>query len=170
MTVFLYFDLATWSGWACGDVTKRPAFGSWRLPSAAKFGVGALALGFSDRFHEFMNSHRGVTNLGYEAPFIAPKIANLDAGRVIIGLSVLVDMFAMRLQMPEPIEVQPSSIKKYWTGHGRADKATMVREAKQRGYEVENDNEADAIAGWQLAITKEWPEITPEWALEGVGG
>ena len=38
------------------------------------------------------------------------------------------------------------TIKKYWTGSGRAKKPDMIAQAQREGYDVTDDNEADAIA------------------------
>lgn len=37
-------------------------------------------------------------------------------------------------------------IKKFWTGNGRASKEMMIEEAKRRGFDVVDDNHADAYA------------------------
>lgn len=42
--------------------------------------------------------------------------------------------------------VQPSSLKKWFTGDGRADKKRMMGEAFKRGYNCRDHNEADALA------------------------
>jgi hypothetical protein len=38
------------------------------------------------------------------------------------------------------------TIKKFWTGSGRAKKPDMIAEAQKRGYELVDDNQADAVA------------------------
>ena len=38
------------------------------------------------------------------------------------------------------------TIKKYWTGSGRAKKADMIAEAQKRGYDIVDDNQADSVA------------------------
>jgi hypothetical protein len=38
------------------------------------------------------------------------------------------------------------TIKKYWTGSGRAKKPDMIAEAQKRGYDIVDDNEADSVA------------------------
>lgn len=42
-------------------------------------------------------------------------------------------------------DYSPQTIKKFLTGDGRAKKPDMVRAARARGYNVNNDHEADAI-------------------------
>lgn len=51
--------------------------------------------------------------------------------------------------------VSVPTIKKHWTGSGRADKAAMIAEAKRRGFKPTDDNAADALAILHYAISKE---------------
>jgi len=44
------------------------------------------------------------------------------------------------------------TVKKNWTGKGNASKAQMIAEAKKRGFDPVDDNHADALAIFQLAI------------------
>ena len=46
----------------------------------------------------------------------------------------------------EYMSVPVGEIKKAWTGRGNAKKEDMVEEARRRGYDPCDDNEADAIA------------------------
>lgn len=52
-----------------------------------------------------------------------------------------------------PCEGYPvGTIKKRWTGSGNASKDAMIAAARQRGYEVSDDNEADALAMLSMAL------------------
>lgn len=42
--------------------------------------------------------------------------------------------------------VHTGTLKKFWIGSGKASKEEMMAEAKRRGFEPEDDNEADALA------------------------
>jgi crossover junction endodeoxyribonuclease RuvC len=69
-------------------------------------------------------------------------------------------------------EVAPSTLKKYATGDGRADKLAMVAAAQSLGYRPVNDDEADAALLRHMAVhyaqlkAKDFEqEATPsEWA------
>lgn len=52
-----------------------------------------------------------------------------------------------------PIHV--GTIKRYWTGHGNASKALMLKACNHRGFNVKDDNEADAIAIMHTYLAKE---------------
>jgi Holliday junction resolvasome RuvABC endonuclease subunit len=47
--------------------------------------------------------------------------------------------------------VHATTLKKFWLGKGRGDKSVMIAECKRRGFKPQDDNEADAIAGWHWA-------------------
>jgi hypothetical protein len=46
--------------------------------------------------------------------------------------------------VPQPAGV--GQIKKFWTGKGNATKDDMIAEARARGFDPVDDNEADALA------------------------
>jgi Holliday junction resolvasome RuvABC endonuclease subunit len=50
------------------------------------------------------------------------------------------------------VEVPPSSLKKYLTGRGNADKDLMLSTATRRFDRVLNNDEADALALWAMAM------------------
>ncbi len=50
----------------------------------------------------------------------------------------------------EPLPV--GAVKKFWCGKGNADKDAMIAEAKRRGFDPVDDNEADALAMLVMCI------------------
>lgn len=54
-------------------------------------------------------------------------------------------------------EVPPASVKKRWTGSGKAKKPQMVAEARARGFEPIDDNHADALAILDYAAIETMP-------------
>lgn len=50
--------------------------------------------------------------------------------------------------------VPVGTIKKYATGKGNADKKAMISAAQSWGYQVEDDNQADALALLHLSMTE----------------
>ena len=61
-----------------------------------------------------------------------------------IGGTIRRDLFRLDIAI---VEVRPTTLKRFATGRGNADKAAMVAEARRRGAIVRNDDEADA---WHL--------------------
>lgn len=59
------------------------------------------------------------------------------------------------LNLPEPEFVNPSTLKKFATGDGRADKVAMIRACEEKyRYTPVDDNAADACHLWHYYIRK----------------
>lgn len=59
------------------------------------------------------------------------------------------------LDLPEPEFVNPSTLKKFATGNGRADKAAMMRACEEKyGFCAADDNVADACLLYHFYIRK----------------
>lgn len=77
----------------------------------------------------------------------------LHAARAYCGYVAVLNMYAFRRGIP-CLGVGVGQIKKFWTGNGRADKDMMIKEAKKRGFDTDNDNCADALALLHYVIKK----------------
>jgi len=80
--------------------------------------------------------------------------SSASASDVYGGFKALVEMAADQHRC-ELLTVAVPTVKKHWTGSGRADKAAMVAEAKRRGFRPDSDNDADALAVLSWACTQE---------------
>lgn len=70
-------------------------------------------------------------NAGYTVQLYAGWVAHLEHWALVNNIPLY------------PVGVM--TIKKHWTGSGKADKAAMIREAKRRGFTPQDDNAADAL-------------------------
>lgn len=77
----------------------------------------------------------------------------LHAARAYCGYVAVLQMYACRRGIPCS-GVGVGTIKKFWTGNGRADKEMMIKEANKRGFDTDNDNQADALALLHYVIEK----------------
>jgi len=77
----------------------------------------------------------------------------LHAARAYCGYVAVLGMYAYKRGIPCS-GVGVGQIKKFWTGNGRADKEMMIAEAKKRGFDTDNDNQADALALLHYVIEK----------------
>ena len=76
--------------------------------------------------------------------------AGTTAAHVYGGFLSHLQVFCERRGVP--LEAYPvGAIKKHWTGRGNASKEAMVEEAARRGFLVEDDNQADALAMLHMA-------------------
>lgn len=71
-----------------------------------------------------------------------------------LGGTLRAELAAARFHLAE---VPPSTLKKYATGSGKADKQAMVAAARTLGAEVANDDEADAFFLALWGIEHRWP-------------
>lgn len=69
------------------------------------------------------------------------------------GYLAILQMWAHKRNI-ECVGVGVGTIKKFWTGNGRADKQMMIAEANKRGFDTDNDNQADALALLHYVIEK----------------
>ena len=89
------------------------------------------------------------------------------AARTQYGYHAFVHLLAHERGV-EVVEAPSTSVKLLWTGSGRANKAAMVAEAEARGFQPQDDNEADALAVLNYALTDSditGPIVTPSWKL-----
>jgi hypothetical protein len=79
-----------------------------------------------------------------------PSMNNRFATEIAFGLSTRVEEFCARERL-RLVTVNNSTLKKYFTGDGRAEKPEMIRFAQQVDPNVKDDNEADALLLLQYA-------------------
>ena len=89
-----------------------------------------------------IGSHSQIVGVGFEAPFTG---LNVSSGMKLayIGGAVLYQSNVWKARF---IEFHPTSIKKAFTGSGRAEKSDMIAEVARRFKEDVNKDEADAVA------------------------
>lgn len=162
----LALDLARRAGWA---VAAPSAIARWprtviearvcREPLDVWYGTHVVAPeGFSDgafyhRLHDWVADMITI----HDPAFIVYEAANPagfkspEAAYRLLGMSAICELVcSVREVELRALHVQ--SIKKTWTGNGRAKKPEMVAEARARGFAPKDDNAADAIAMLDHAI------------------
>lgn len=134
----LCLDLGTTTGFALGDVNSL-GFVSGTLKLGTK--TGKAFSDFSVWLKE-LNLPEGSTVV-VEKPHAG---VYFHATHKLFGLLAIVEWFCEVNGLPEPIMVSPATIKKFWTGDGRAKKPAMLSSTRERGYTVKDHNESDAVA------------------------
>ncbi|HVI07022.1 MAG TPA: hypothetical protein VND65_01885 [Candidatus Binatia bacterium] len=79
-----------------------------------------------------------------------PNPNNRHSGELAFGLSTRVEEFCARQNLRLET-LHNATVKKYFTGDGRAEKEDMIRMAQRIDPKIENDNEADALLLLQYA-------------------
>jgi Holliday junction resolvasome RuvABC endonuclease subunit len=143
----LALDLGTRTGWAYAATTGTIISGVWDFKPGKFDGGGMRFLRFKDTlerfyrefplkaiYYEGVRAHRGV-----------------DAAHVYGGLMATLQTFCEIGGVPCDA-VGVGEIKRFWTGKGNAPKEAMIAEAIRRGFTVEDDNQADALALLHLKL------------------
>lgn len=157
MSRLLALDLGTTCGWAFFAGGERLASGTWQLDKA---GSGRFEA-FFVHLLSFVQSHR-IETIAHES---VHRHFGVDAAHVFGGWLAIVDMVAGRTRArivsvrPQGIHAaaaahidrrrapkgaSPAERRKLAEARRRRNKAAVIEAAHARGWQVENDNEADA--------------------------
>lgn len=163
--MLLALDIATQTGWAFGNplthvcgagglpvTSPKPLSGSRRVLRQGA-GLGEALSSVRAQWGHFLGTQRPAW-VAYEAPIMGGTAANLKTVRLINGIIGTIETLCWDLNIPAPIQMNVATIKKHFTGSGRADKAAMIAAAAARGWSVTDDNEADALALFDLVASR----------------
>ncbi len=136
--IILSLDLATKTGWACNIHGKRSGVVEFQLKRGESPGMRFL------RCRAWLNEMLQLC--GGKIDVIVYEQAHHRGGAATaccVGLVTEVLAFAAENNI-EVMSVHSGSLKKWATGNGRASKADMIKAAQKRGWDPEDDNQADA--------------------------
>lgn len=137
-------------GWTLGPrsadaAPSEIAFGSFPLLQTTE--LGSYLRSSDDFFQDFMG--RGVTRWAIEIPNTAHAKSAAAAAKMM-GLYAHALYWGRMMELPEPVVFTPSEVKLALTGNGAAKKGPptfeMEKAARELGFDVQNDHEADAVA------------------------
>jgi len=138
----LALDIGTHTGWAFYPTAGMIISGVWDLSP----GRGDEALRYQrlkNALDEFWFLHNGENfEVIYEQ---VHRHAGTTAAHVYGGLLAFLKVWCLEHNV-RLRAVGVGQIKKFWTGNGAATKEAMVAEARARGFDPVDDNEADALA------------------------
>lgn len=136
-----------------GAVWPQPVSGTFHLPQ------------FEDRGRRFRAYHQwlaeilaGVrpTTLYAEAPLFHGCHSGNEAARLAFGLMAITEAAIPDSSVRLFKEVHNGTLKKHFTGTGKAEKKHMIQACLERGWNPGDDNEADALALLDYAIFDTW--------------
>lgn len=143
----LALDLATHTGYAYRSDALR--FGTWNFSGAWKNRPGMRFLAFQAKLDALVSTYR-FDHVVYEhVRFSSDTVADV----IWHGFLAAMQMWCDRREIPYS-GVAVATLKKFATGNGRAKKPEIVAAAKARGWNVADDNQADAVWLLDYARTK----------------
>ena len=149
MQTILALDLGTTTGWAMlcdGTITS----GSQSFRPQRFEGGGMRFL----KFKRFLSDTKACTD-GLDAVYFEEvrRHAGVDAAHAYGGFMAHLTAWCEHHELPYQ-GVPVGTIKKSWCGHGNASKSLMIARARFLGHNPEDDNEADALALLDWAMSQ----------------
>ena len=142
----LALDLSL-TGTGLASYDHEVTFSTLRPPKTAKDGMPRMHW-ILDEIKAAVSKLRPFVVVMEEMAFAAH-----DRGHERAGLAFLVRYFLWTCQIPYVL-VAPTTLKKFTSGSGKAEKSMMILEVFKRwGYSAKNDNEADALSLLRIGMT-----------------
>ena len=139
----LQLDLGTTTGWAITPSAGAIVSGVWKnKPSGGGFEGGGMRY---VRFRRHLDELHAVTPIGEVYFEEVRRHRGTDASHAYGGFLATLTAWCEERQIPYQ-GVGVGKIKKHVTGRGNADKDAVIAAVRTLGYDVADDNEADAIA------------------------
>ena len=138
----LALDLGTYTGFAFCPTAGVIVSGTWDLSPKKGEQAAVRYFRFKLELERYSLDNQGPLEVLYEQ---VHRHAGTQACHVYGGLLSHLQVWCLERSIyATPVGV--GQIKKFWTGSGRATKEEMVAEARLRGFDPVDDNEADALA------------------------
>ena len=173
--IVLGADLATRSGVTYDRPDGSVVHDSHRCPGAREGDYGPLFLSFDVWWCRTLAAAQPA-RVAFESPMRvvgfgkSTRPTNQGTLRVVMGLAAIAELRCAERGIP-CFEVNISTVKKHFTGSGKAEKADMMKMCRTLGWPVEDNDQADAAALWSYVKSVNdpaWaPRATPLFARAG---
>lgn len=165
--MILALDTATVTGWAAGNPGERPQWGSRHF--IVKGGNGEVIAQFRHWLEARCDELRPDLVV-FESPWVPRGLmSNALTLRRLMALAVTVEAVAWERRI-KCREATPIEIAKFFIGTGglkrEAKKAATIEMCRRYGFDVSDDNSADALALWCMAEARLSPAAARD---RGVG-
>lgn len=147
----LAIDLGTTTGWACRPLHGSIAYGYATFKPGRYEGGGMRYL----RFKQWLTELKGTVGGEIQSIYFEEvrRHASTDSAHVYGGLMATLTSWCEHHQIPYQ-GVPVGTIKKHATGKGNASKEDMIAAMVGMGYQVTDDNVADALALLHWALSE----------------
>ena len=146
----LTFDLAASTGYAVGAPHELPTFGTHVFQSTGD-NFGRHQANARAWLARIINAEQPEL-IAYEQPSLFGITTPATVIKLCSYVTTLEELCLKENLGIKVLQVNPSKLKKFWTGRGNAKKPDMVAAARRYGLIVQNDDEADAVAMWFLMV------------------
>lgn len=156
----LFLDLATITGYAAGGLRGVEAHGVFEMPKTYE-NIGRF-LNAAERKIEALVDRLAPAQIAFESPFIHRKVDTIVKIRKLSGLANVVEQIADKHGTPCQ-EALVDDICRHFIGRNyprsseRKKMATKVK-CRELGWDVADDNDADALAGLSYMLACKHPE------------
>jgi hypothetical protein len=138
----LALDLGTTTGWAMRLADGTIVSGTMQFRPSRYEGGGMRYLRFRSWLDHLLNSARGIGSVCFEE---VRRHAGTDAAHLYGGFLAHLSAWCELNHIPYQ-GVPVGTIKRHATGKGNAGKDTVIVAMRSKGFNPEDDNEADALA------------------------
>lgn len=163
MMIVLALDLASVSGWACGEPGGDPEHGSIRFASLGSSHEAVFAAAY--RWMNDACAFRMPEVVVWEAPL--PPVfkhgnSNVNTTTLLYGLPAVIGAAAYANKIYNIRKAETRDVRFHFIGSNpkrvRA-KPMVIRKCRSMGWQVEDDNEADALATWSYMCSLIDPKL-----------
>ena len=158
MIKVLALDTSTHTGWAIGDGLSKPEFGTLHLRGWRPGSIGQAYVQLFDFITKVL-ADNVFTHVIVERPLTVhahayDKGKNADLAAALLGFVAVAECATVRMGVKFNIE-SPATIRKHFIGHGRHPdpKVAVMARCRQLGWKVTDDNQADALATLDYALS-----------------
>lgn len=156
-------DLASVSGWACGEPGQTPAHGSIRFASAgasheAIFAAASKWIGDKITFY-------APGMVVWEAPLATSfrrGNTNINTTTLLYGLPAIIGAVAYLRGVYDIRKADTRDVRLHFIGKNPTRtkaKGLVIRQCRAMGWDVADDNEADALATWSYMCSLLDPKL-----------
>jgi crossover junction endodeoxyribonuclease RuvC len=161
--IIMALDLASTSGWAVGEPGSTPAHGSHRFASAGASHESIFAAAI--KWTSDQITHYAPSLIVWEAPLATSMkrgTTNVNTTTLLYGLPAVVGAVAYLRGVYDVRKADTKSVRMHFLGENpkraRA-KPLLMHQCRVMGWEVEDDNEADALATWHYMCSLIEPKL-----------
>lgn len=161
--IIMALDLASTTGWAVGEPGSAPAHGSNRFASAGASHEAVFAAAL--KWTSAKITDYAPTLIVWESPLptsMKRGNTNVNTTTLLYGLPAVIGAVAYLREVYDVRKADTKSVRMHFLGENpkRAKaKPMLMRQCRVMGWEVEDDNEADALATWHYMCSLIEPKL-----------